>query len=114
MVRTIGGSIGIAILVAMLSSHAQIHQSYLSARVDTFSFGVWRHANPVATSAMNQLSLHGQAPVLGILYQEMQRQAQVMAFVDDFRLIAYIFFVLTPLSFMMRRPAVFGAASAGH
>ncbi len=27
MVRTIGGSIGIAILVAMLTSHAQIHQT---------------------------------------------------------------------------------------
>ena len=32
MVRTIGGSIGIAVLIAMLSSDSQIHQSYLSAR----------------------------------------------------------------------------------
>jgi MFS transporter, DHA2 family, multidrug resistance protein len=114
MVRTIGGSIGIALLIAMLSSNTQIHQSYLSARVDPFSFGIWRHANPAATNAMNQLSLHGQAPILGMLYQEMQRQAAVMAFLDDFRLIAYIFFVLTPLSFMMRRPAAFAAAAAGH
>jgi MFS transporter, DHA2 family, multidrug resistance protein len=114
MVRTIGGSIGIAILIAMLSSHTQIHQSYLSARVDAFSFGVWRHLYPAASNAMDQLGRYGQAPVLGMVYQEMQRQAAVMAFVDDFRLIAYIFFVLTPLSFLMRRPAALQAVSAGH
>ncbi|MBV8451743.1 MAG: DHA2 family efflux MFS transporter permease subunit, partial [Deltaproteobacteria bacterium] len=38
MVRTIGGSIGIAILVAMLTSGTQIHQSYLAAHVDPFQF----------------------------------------------------------------------------
>ena len=43
------------------------------------------------------------APLLGMVYQEIQRQASVMAFVDDFRLIAYIFFFLTPLAFVMRR-----------
>jgi DHA2 family multidrug resistance protein len=114
MVRTIGGSIGIAILIAMLSSNTQIHQSYLSARVDPFSFGIWRHAYPAAASAMDQFSRYSQAPVLGMLYQEMERQAAVMAFLDDFRLIAYIFFVLTPLSFLMRKPAAFAAASASH
>jgi hypothetical protein len=38
----------------------------------------------------------------------------VMAFVDDFRLIAYIFFALTPLAFVMRRPASLTAPAAGH
>ena len=71
-------------------------------------------AQNAAASAMNQLSPYGQTPVLGMIYQEMERQAAVMAFLDDFRLIAYIFFILTPLSFLMRKPAAFTAASAGH
>ncbi|HEX4209306.1 MAG TPA: DHA2 family efflux MFS transporter permease subunit [Candidatus Binataceae bacterium] len=114
MVRTIGGSIGIAILIAMLSSHAQIHQSYLSARVDTFSFGLWSRSHPAASGVMTQLDRHGHSPILGMLYVEMQRQATVMAFLDDFRLIAYIFFILTPLAFVMRRPASPAAPSGGH
>ncbi|HTT75707.1 MAG TPA: DHA2 family efflux MFS transporter permease subunit [Candidatus Binataceae bacterium] len=114
MVRTIGGSIGIAVLIAMLSSHAQIHQSYLSARVDTFSFGEWIRSYPSASGMFNQIDRHGQAPLLDMLYIEMQRQASVMAFLDDFRLIAYIFFFLTPLAFVMRRPASFNAPAAGH
>jgi DHA2 family multidrug resistance protein len=114
MVRTIGGSIGIAILIAMLSSHAQIHQSYLSARVDTFNFGLWSRSYPAAAGLMTELNRQSQAPLLDMLYVEMQRQATVMAFVDDFRLIAYIFFALTPLAFVMRRPASLTAAAAGH
>jgi len=52
--------------------------------------------------------------LLGMLYQEVQRQASVMAFVDDFRLIAYIFFFLTPLVFVMRKQQTLGGAPAAH
>jgi hypothetical protein len=48
------------------------------------------------------------------VYQEVQRQAVVLAFVDDFRLIAYIFFFLTPLAFVMRRQASHGASPSAH
>jgi MFS transporter, DHA2 family, multidrug resistance protein len=110
MVRTIGGSIGIAILVAMLSSHAQMHQSYLAQQVDPFRLGIWSHSFPAASGIINGFTRHGSAPFLGMVYQEVQRQAAVLAFVDDFRLIAYIFFFLTPLVFMMRRPRLAGGA----
>jgi DHA2 family multidrug resistance protein len=41
---------------------------------------------------------------LALIYGEVQRQALLMAFTDDFRLIAYIFFILSPVVFLMRRP----------
>jgi MFS transporter, DHA2 family, multidrug resistance protein len=114
MVRTIGGSIGIAVLIAMLSSDSQIHQSYLSARVDPFSFGIWQHAYPGASGTIRNLTRHGDAPMLGMVYQQVQRQASVMAFIDDFRIIAYIFFFLSPLAFVMRKPRPGSSAPAGH
>jgi MFS transporter, DHA2 family, multidrug resistance protein len=114
MVRTIGGSIGIAILVAMLSSHAQMHQTYLSQQVDTFRLSVWSHSYPAASGIIDGITRHGSAPMLGMVYQEVQRQASVLAFVDDFRLIAYILFLLTPLVFMMRRPGSSGPAPSAH
>jgi MFS transporter, DHA2 family, multidrug resistance protein len=114
MVRTIGGSIGIAVLVAMLSSGAQIHQNYIAGHVDPFRFGVWQHAYPAASGAIGNLTRHGTAPVLGMVYMEVQRQAAVMAFVDDFRIIAYIFFFLSPFAFVMRKPQAGSAAPAGH
>jgi hypothetical protein len=50
-----------------------------------------------------------------MVYGEVQRQAMILAFVDDFRIIAYIFFALSPLVLLMRRPASSASsAAAGH
>jgi len=114
MVRTIGGSVGIAILVAMLTSGAQIHQSYLAAHVDPFQLNMLLHASPAASGVIANFTRHGTAPMLGMVYMQLQRQAAVMAFVDDFRIIAYIFFVLTPVALFMRKPAARPSAPAGH
>ncbi len=114
MVRTIGGSIGIAILVAMLTSGAQIHQSYLASHVDPFQLDQLLHGSPAASAVISNFTRHGAAPMLGMVYLEVQRQAAVMAFVDDFRIIAYIFFILTPLTLFMRKPAARASVSSGH
>jgi DHA2 family multidrug resistance protein len=114
MVRTIGGSIGIAILVAMLSSHTQMHQSYLAQQVDPFRFAIWSHSFPAASGLLDGVTRHGSAPLLGMVYQEVQHQAAVLAFVDDFRLISYILFFLSPVVFMMRRPRRIRAAPSAH
>jgi MFS transporter, DHA2 family, multidrug resistance protein len=114
MVRTIGGSIGIAILVAMLTSGAQIHQNYLAAHVDPFQLDMLLHASPAASGIIGNITRHGAAPMLGMVYVQIQRQAAVMAFIDDFRIIAYIFFVLTPVALFMRKPAARTSAAGGH
>jgi MFS transporter, DHA2 family, multidrug resistance protein len=114
MVRTIGGSIGIAILVAMLTSGAQIHQNYLAAHVDPFQLDMLLHASPAASGIIGNITRHGVAPMLGMVYVQIQRQAAVMAFIDDFRIIAYIFFVLTPVALFMRKPAARTPAAGGH
>ncbi len=51
---------------------------------------------------------------LRLLYGEVQRQALLMAFLDNFRLIAWIFFLLVPVAFLMRRPQILGGSAAAH
>jgi DHA2 family multidrug resistance protein len=114
MVRTIGGSVGIALLIAMLSSGSQIHQNYLAGEINPFHFRTWLHYYPAASGMIRGLTRHGDAPLLGMVYEEVRRQALVMAFVDDFRIIAYIFFILSPLAFVMRRPQGGSSAPAAH
>jgi DHA2 family multidrug resistance protein len=111
MVRTMGGSVGIAILVAMVSSHSQIHQNYLSGNLNVFRLYAWDHAH---SAMIGGFTRHGAAPFYGMLYAELERQATVMAFVDDFRLIAYIFFALTPVVFVMRRPQSSAGSISAH
>jgi DHA2 family multidrug resistance protein len=111
MVRTIGGSVGIAILVAMLASGTQIHQSYLAGHLDLFRLSMLRHAYPAVSGSF---TLRDSSPALEMMYIELQRQAAVMAFVDDFRLIAYIFFMITPVALFMRKPGSARPAQAPH
>jgi hypothetical protein len=49
---------------------------------------------------------------LAHIYREVQRQALLMSFVDDFRLLAYIFIALSPVVFCMRRPQGGGSVAA--
>ncbi|MGI0135025.1 MAG: MFS transporter, partial [Candidatus Micrarchaeaceae archaeon] len=114
MVRTIGGSVGIALLIAMLSGDSQVYQNYLAGQVNVFHLQVWRHLYPAAAGMLKHLTRHGQAPLMAMVYQEVQRQALVMAYVDDFRIIAYIFFIVSPLVFVMRRPQAGSSAPAVH
>ena len=103
MVRTVGGSVGIAILVAMLSSHAQIHQAYLDNDINPLTLGNWERSQAVMGYMAQMGPGNHQMPMMMMLYQEIQHQASIMAFLDDFRLIAYIFFALTPVAFIMKR-----------
>jgi DHA2 family multidrug resistance protein len=112
MVRTVGGSIGIAVLVAMLSSHGQIHQAYLNEHINPLTLGNWERTPAVAGYMAMMGPGDQQAPMLAMLSREMQHQATVMAFLDDFRIIAYLFFALTPVAFIMKRTKRAAAVSA--
>ena len=113
MVRTVGGSVGIAILVALLSINSQIHQSYLASHIDAFHLSALAHQT--AMSHLGAMTLReGAEPFLGMVYMKMQQQASVLSYIDDFRLLSYTFFLLTPVVFLMRRPQGRGPAAAGH
>jgi DHA2 family multidrug resistance protein len=114
MVRTVGGSVGIAILVAMLSINSQVHQSYLSAHFDVFRLSALTAQPAMSTDFGTSILRNGPAPLLGMVYLQMQRQASVLSYIDDFRFLSYLFYALTPLVFLMRRPQANAPAPAAH
>jgi DHA2 family multidrug resistance protein len=115
MVRTLGGGIGIALLVAFLSRGAQMHQSYLVSRIHNYNPELWRRSAVVGATVIPNLAEGTPGkPFLSLVYGDVQRQALLMAFVDDFRLIAILFFLLSPLVFFMRRPQTPGASAGTH
>jgi DHA2 family multidrug resistance protein len=114
MVRTIGVGIGIALLIAFLSRGAQMHQSYLAGHIHAYNPELWRRA-AVASASIIPGMPDGVAigqPFLALVYGEVQRQALLMSFVDNFRLLAFMFFVLSPVVFFMRRPQAPGSVAA--
>jgi DHA2 family multidrug resistance protein len=103
LVRNEGGSIGIALSSTFLERAQQTHQTYLAANVRSTSLG--------AQTAIQQLAVaHGGAIVDGrysamaTLYGQVQRQAALLAYMDQYRLFAYMLACLLPLVFFLKRP----------
>jgi DHA2 family multidrug resistance protein len=114
MVRTIGGSVGIALLIALLNRGAQIHQAYLTVHVHPYNPEVWQRFALASSGAISGLSGSGTQSdsILALMYRSVQHQALLLSFLDDFRIIAYLFFFLSPFVFLMRRPKVAGSIAA--
>ncbi len=112
LIRNIGGSIGIAALTANLVRGAQVHQNYLGAHLDP--------SNPTAGATIAGLAAHfavggadavtAHREALGALYGNLQQQAAVLAYADNFRVLGYLTLACIPLVLLLVRPR-HGAAS---
>ena len=108
LVRNEGGSIGIAISSTFLERAAQTHQAYLGANINP--------SNPIAVRAAHALAVvHGSVASSGsasdsayaglaLLYGQVQRQAQLLAYMDQYRMFAYMLACLLPLVLLLKRP----------
>lgn len=104
LLRNLGGSFGVAASATLLSQRSQFHQNFLVERVTPFdtSFQV------LSENLRRTLPGSGygaDAPVLGGIYREVLRQANMLAFNDIFWLFAWFTIFLVPLTFLMKRPS---------
>jgi len=108
VLRNLGGSVGIALATTFLAQRSQYHQANLVGHVN-----VW----DLATQARLQrwtdhFIAHGadsftaQRRGLAMLYNDTVGQAQVLAYVDDFWLLAILFSIIPLFLPVMRRVRV--------
>ncbi|MGD0831208.1 MAG: DHA2 family efflux MFS transporter permease subunit [Terracidiphilus sp.] len=105
LARNVGGSIGIASIMAMLVRGSQTHQNYLAANAGA--------GNPVAGMLVRGLQANlylqgtdlvsAQHRALGALYRSVEQQSALLAYADNFRLIAVLAFACIPLLLLFRR-----------
>jgi DHA2 family multidrug resistance protein len=95
VMRNMGQSVGISMMQTLLTRHTQAVHASLAAHVIT--------SDAVVRSSLGGLGAGGAAA----LDAEINRQAAMVAYVDDFRLMAVIAFLCMPLLVLMngRRPA---------
>jgi DHA2 family multidrug resistance protein len=103
LLRNLGGSIGISLMQAMMAFNSQTMHASLAARV-TPGDPVLRAGLPAALSPE---TVHGAMA----LNEEITRQATMVAFIDDFRLMVAIGFCALPLVLLLRQPRRAAAAS---
>src|SRR6202043_2716704 len=105
LMRNIGGSIGISIVVALLAENTQIVHSRLVENL--------RPDNPLAQAPylMPPFSLTTPAGVAA-LNAEATRQAAMVAYIDDFKLMMLLVIMASPLILLLRTPRRPRAAAA--
>jgi DHA2 family multidrug resistance protein len=114
--RNIGGSFGISLVVTMLSRQEQRHQDHLVAHVTPL--------DPIANARIDHLRTlfeqMGHDPLEALrmaeamVYRTLQDHASMLAYLDDFRLLALIFVALIPFVFLLRKSANGGPPAPAH
>ncbi len=116
LVRNIGGSIGIAALTAYLVRGAQTHQNYigshLTASGPAAGLALTGLTARFSVAGADAVTAHREA--LGALYGNMQQQAAVLAYADNFRLLGYLAFACIPLALLLKKPRFRAKGSAAH
>ncbi|MGB9406722.1 MAG: MFS transporter, partial [Terracidiphilus sp.] len=105
LMRNIGGSIGIATVTTLLVRGSQVHQNYLAANAGT--------GNPVAGGLVSglQAKLFAQGAdaftahqkALGTIYRSVQQQSALLAYMDNFHLMAFLALLCIPLLLLFHR-----------
>ncbi len=105
LARNIGGSAGIATITTLLARRGQYHQTVLVANLTPY--------NPAYRDALQRTSMllqaHGSSvPDAGgqaqaLLYGNMLRQSNMLAFSDGFWIMAVLFLAIIPLMFLMKK-----------
>ncbi len=107
LVRTIGSSIGISIVMAQLASNLQREHALLTEHITLF--------NPLLQhSSIAQFWDIHTSQGLALLEGEVTRQALQLAYADDFRLIFIMALLAMPAALLLRSPEQADAASSEH
>ena len=117
LMRNLGGSFGIATATTLLSRRAQLHQTHLVERLTPFdlNFQVWHQRIGEVLGLGPAWHWWETRQPLGALYLEVQRQAQMLAFCDNYWFFTLLTLSLIPLVLLMRKsPAPGGPAPVGH
>ena len=113
LARNIGGSVGIANVTTLLARRAQVHQAILVAHLTPFDAPYGAALQGAGQALMTQGSnpnlAHLQAQ--GLVYGNLLRQANMLAYVDVFWLLGLTFLAMIPFMFFMKSAKPHGAAS---
>jgi MFS transporter, DHA2 family, multidrug resistance protein len=108
LMRNVGGSFGIAAVTTMLARGAQLHQAMMVSHLTPY--------DPVFQQRVSELmtTLGGSIQAYGTIYQTLLRQANLLAYIDNFRLLAFMCLLCTPAALLFKRVRAGRQASVMH
>src|SRR5262249_33208776 len=116
LARNIGASVGIATVTTMLERRTQAHQARLMDHVNTLSLAFHNMLNGTQARLISAGSGLAEATsqAQGVIYSTVQRQAAMLAFIDDFKMLGVVFFAVIPALLLLRKPKTPSGGVAVH
>jgi len=116
LARNIGASVGIATVTTMLERRTQFHMGQLMEHVNAMSATVRNTLNGFTAVLISNGATAPDAAgrAHGMVYGMVQRQAAMLAFVDNFKMLGVIFFAVIPVLLLLKRPKVQGGNTPVH
>ncbi|HEV2297315.1 MAG TPA: DHA2 family efflux MFS transporter permease subunit [Candidatus Acidoferrales bacterium] len=105
LARNVGGSMGISFVATLLDRGAQFHQSVLTGHVTPLS----PNLQATLRGLQQQFIAHGSSAMQALaqaqqmIYAMVQRQAMMLSFIDDFRIMAIITLLMIPFMFILKK-----------
>jgi DHA2 family multidrug resistance protein len=115
LMRNLGGSAGIALVTTLLARGAQAHQAAMVAHMTPYDAPYRQNLHALTSafsSAVGAVQASGQA--LAVMYAQLLRQAALSAYVDDFRLLAFLCLICIPALPLFHRSHKTADISAMH
>jgi MFS transporter, DHA2 family, multidrug resistance protein len=105
LARNMGGSTGIAISTTLVARRQQFHQQRLIEHLSPLN-GAYQSTFESAKQMFMSKgadAVHAAAQAQQMIYNMVQRQATLLSFLEDFRVLALTFLAVIPLMFLMKR-----------
>jgi DHA2 family multidrug resistance protein len=117
MMRNTGSAIGISLVTNLLNSREQLHQAYLGQHFTTFNAWQLDQVAPRMPGSPHINFMHGlvtnQPQGFGLVYENLQQQASLLAYNDMYRTLATTAAVFIP-AFLLLKKAARGKSPAAH
>jgi MFS transporter, DHA2 family, multidrug resistance protein len=115
LARNVGASVGIATVTTLLERRTQYHQAQLMEHVNSLSRAYQNkfHAMTAAFVSGGSSGPGAAAQAHGMIYGSVQRQALMLAFIDNFHMLGIVFFIVIPVLMLLKRPPK-GASAPAH
>jgi MFS transporter, DHA2 family, multidrug resistance protein len=110
LARNIGGSVGISFVTTMLDRRSQFHQARLSAHLNPGSVQLQTMLSATSRAFVERGSSVAAAAAQSHKMLEMMvgRQAAVLAYIDNFKILAISAACMVPLALLLRKPKTGG------
>ncbi len=104
LLRNIGGSVGVAFVTTMLARRAQMHHFRLVEHLTPFDT-IYQLSREKIDLLLNYRGLYSLNPD-ALIYNELLRQSNMLAFNDTFYLLSVLMIFILPLVFIMKRAKI--------